>query len=175
MGTVEVVARGPVGRRLGPACRRLLGRLLRLNGTAGAGVTLLLTGDSEVRRLNRRFRRRDRATDVLAFPSGGEIEPGRPHLGEIAVSVERAERQARQAGWSLREETALLVTHGCLHLLGYDHEADDGAMRRLEEDLLQRAAGVRLARRRIAWGEPGGPAAAPHARGGRRRAGGRHA
>ncbi len=154
MGTVEILARGPGGRRLAPACGRLLRRLLRLTGRPDAGVTLLLTGDAEVRRLNRRFLGRDRPTDVLSFPWDGEMEPGRPHLGEIAVSMARAALQARRARWGIREEVTLLVTHGYLHLLGYDHETDDGTMRRLEEDLLGRAAGVRLARRRVAWGDP---------------------
>ena len=153
MGTVEIVTRRRDGRRLAHPCRRLLRRLLCLTGRQGSGVTLLLTDDAELRRLNRRLRGQDRSTDVLSFPSGGEIEPGRPHLGEIAVSVARAARQARRARWGLAEEIALLVTHGYLHLLGYDHEVDDGTMRRLEEDLLGRAAGVRLSTRRLAWGE----------------------
>jgi probable rRNA maturation factor len=107
-----------------------------------------------VRELNRRHRRRDRSTDVLSFPSGGELEPGVPHLGEIAVSLPQAVRQARRARWPLRSELALLLTHGFLHLLGYDHEADHGEMRRLEERLLGEVAGVKLATRALPWGDP---------------------
>jgi len=116
-----------------------------------------LASDAEVRRLNRLFRGKDRTTDVLSFPARGELEPGRPHLGDLAVSVPQARRQARRARWTLEEELSLLVTHGFLHLLGYDHEKDEGEMKRLEETLLLRAAGVSLKRRRLPWGEvPGG-------------------
>lgn len=130
-------------------------------GCGGAGVTLLLASDATLRRLNRDFLGRDRTTDVLAFPAEGDLEPGRPHLGEVAISVARAARQARRAGWPLREEIALLVTHGFLHLLAYDHEKDDGTMRRLESALLRRAAHVSIDRRRLPWGQgratvPGG-------------------
>lgn len=154
MGTVEVVVRHPGGRRVAPGCRLLLRRLRRALRREDAGVVLLLASDAVVRRLNRTFGGRDRTTDVLSFPSGGELEPGRPFLGEIAISVPRAAKQARQAGWGFWEETALLVVHGFLHLLHYDHERDDGTMRRLEEDLLRRAAGVALDRRRLPWGKP---------------------
>lgn len=127
-------------------------------------MTLLLASDAEVRRLNRRWLRKRGTTDVLSFPAGGELEPGRPHLGDIAISVPQAVRQARRAGWGLDDEIALLLTHGFLHLLGYDHRRDDGTMRRLEEDLLRRAAGVSLRRRRLPWGEARG--AGRQARGG---------
>jgi probable rRNA maturation factor len=123
-------------------------------GCGRAGVTLLLASDATLRRLNRNFRGRDRTTDVLAFPAVGDLEPGRPHLGEVAISVTRATLQARRAGWLLREEIALLVTHGFLHLLAYDHERDDGTMRRLEGVLLRRAARVSIDRRSLPWGEP---------------------
>ena len=155
MGTVEIVVAHPAGRRLAPRCSRLLKRLLKETGRRDAGVTLLLASDREVRRLNRAWLHRDRTTDVLSFPARGDLEPGQPHLGEIAISVSRAARQARRARWPLRDEVSLLLTHGFLHLLGYDHESDGGEMRRLEEGLLDRAAGVRLARRRMPWGEAG--------------------
>jgi probable rRNA maturation factor len=122
----------------------------------GSGVTLLLASDTEVRRLNRMFLGKDRTTDVLSFPSRGDLVPGHRHLGDLAVSVPQARRQARRARWTLEEEMALLVTHGFLHLLGYDHETDRGDMKRLEETLLARVARVSLRRRRLPWG--GGPA-----------------
>jgi probable rRNA maturation factor len=155
MGPVEVVVTRPDWRDLARHCSRLLGRLLRATGRAESGVTLLLAADREVKRLNRAWLGRDRTTDVLSFPSRDDLEPGRPHLGDVAISVPQARRQARRAGWSLREEMSLLVTHGFLHLLGYDHESDDGEMRRLEEVLLHRAARVSLRRRRLPWGAPG--------------------
>lgn len=165
MGTVEIVVAHPAGRRLAPGCSRLLRRLVKASGQRRAGVTLLLASDREVRRLNRAWLDRDRTTDVLSFPAQGELEPGRPHLGDIVISVPQAARQARRARWRLRDEVSLLLTHGFLHLLGYDHETDDGEMRRLEEDLLNRAARVRLARRRLPWGK----ARAAHGKGRRKR------
>ena len=153
MGPVEVVVARRTWRRLAPRCSRLLGRLLRATGRTGSGVTLLLAPDAGVRRLNRTFLKKDRTTDVLPFPAGGGLVPGPPHLGDLVVSVPQARRQARRAGWSLEDELSLLVTHGFLHLLGYDHERDSGEMRRLEEDLLARTAHVSLKRRRLPWGE----------------------
>jgi len=111
-----------------------------------------LTSDAELRRLNRLFLGSDRTTDVLSFPAPDVRESGRPHLGDLAVSVPQARRQARQAGWRVEEEVSLLVTHGFLHLLGYDHETDHGEMRRLEERLLARAGRVSLKRRGRPWG-----------------------
>ncbi len=170
METVEVVTRVPSGRRLARGCRLLLRRLLRQTERPAAGVTLLLTSDAGLRRLNRTHLGHDRATDVLSFPAGEDLEPGRFHLGDIAISVPRARRQARRARWSLEAEMSLLLTHGVLHLLGYDHERDDGSMRRLEEDLLRRVAGVVLARRGLPWGnERQGAGSTPPRRRGMRR------
>lgn len=137
------------------ACRTLL---VRLKGALrrSAGVTLLLATDRTLRTLNRRHRGLDRATDVLSFPAAGTLEPGVAHLGEIAVSLATAARQARRAGWPLESELTLLVTHGFLHLLGYDHETDDGTMHRLEERLLRRVGGVTLEHRALPWGDAPG-------------------
>jgi probable rRNA maturation factor len=158
MGAIAVLVARPAWRGFAPRCSRLLGRLLRATRKGRCGVTLLLASDKEMRRLNRVFLGRDRATDVLSFPARGELEPGSPHLGDLAVSVPQARRQARRAGWTVEEELALLVTHGFLHLLGYDHEEDDGEMRRLEEGLLERAAHVSLRKRRLPWGDASGGA-----------------
>jgi probable rRNA maturation factor len=152
MGAVEVVVSRTAWRRMAPRCKRLLGRLLRATGRTDSGVTLLLAPDRDVRRLNRIFLGKDRNTDVLSFPARADLEPGRLHLGDIAISVPQARRQARRATWSLEEELSLLVTHGFLHLLGYDHEVDDGEMRHLERRLLSRVARVSLDRRRLSWG-----------------------
>ena len=153
MGPVEIVVACRAGRCLAPTCSRLLRRLLKETRSAGRGVTLLLTSDAGIRRLNRLWLAKDGTTDVLSFPAQGDLEPGRPHLGDMAISVPQAQKQARRARWGLDDEMALLLTHGFLHLLGYDHETDDGEMRRLEEDLLRRAAGIQLGRRRLPWGE----------------------
>jgi probable rRNA maturation factor len=143
-------------------CRGLLASLRRATRREGAGLELLLADDRTVRALNRLHRGVDRTTDVLSFPSTGDLEPGAPHIGAIAISLPQAARQARAAGWPRRSELALLMTHGYLHLLGYDHETDDGTMRRLEARLLRRIARVSLDRRRLPWGDT--PPRAPEAR-----------
>jgi probable rRNA maturation factor len=100
---------------------------------ARGAVTVAIVPDSRVRRLNRRYRRTDRPTDVLSFPSG---EPG--ELGDIVIAAGMARRQARAAGHSLQAELRVLALHGLLHLLGYDHERDAGQMARVEARLRAR-------------------------------------
>lgn len=100
-------------------------------------VTVALVPDARVRALNRQYRRKDAATDVLSFPAE---EPGQ--LGDVVIAVGVARRQAAAAGHSLRTELRVLALHGLLHLLGYDHEHDDGRMARLERRL-RRKAGLR--------------------------------
>jgi len=113
--------------------RHLAAKAPRASAT---GVTIVLANDPTLRRLNRTFRRKDQTTDVLSFPSGGEeAQDGTRPLGEIVVSVPQAARQAAAAGHSLARELRLLVIHGYLHLLGYDHEVDDGTMMRLQARL----------------------------------------
>ncbi len=83
--------------------------------------------------LNRNFRGFDRTTDVLSFPAGDSISPGEaPYLGDVVISVETARRQALRRGSTLPRELRVLALHGYLHLQGYDHETDDGEMRRIE-------------------------------------------
>ncbi|HET8947275.1 MAG TPA: rRNA maturation RNase YbeY [Candidatus Polarisedimenticolia bacterium] len=146
-----MVSRTAGGARHAVSSRRLLLGLRRATRKSASGVTLLITGDREIRTLNRRHLGHDRTTDVLSFPAEA-LEPGVAHLGDIAVSLPRARRQARRAGWPIHSEMALLVTHGYLHLLGHDHETDDGTMHRLEARLLAKVARVRLDRRRLPWG-----------------------
>jgi probable rRNA maturation factor len=93
-------------------------------------VTVAVVPDGRVRTLNRRYRRKDRVTDVLSFPAG---ESG--NLGDIVIAEGLAGRQARQAGHARAVELRILALHGLLHLLGYDHEHDDGRMARLERRL----------------------------------------
>lgn len=100
---------------------------------ARGALTVAILPDSRVRRLNRRYRRADRPTDVLSFPSD---TPG--ELGDIAIAAGVARRQARAAGHSVQVELRVLALHGLLHLLGYDHERDAGRMARLEARLRTR-------------------------------------
>ena len=101
-------------------------------------VAIALVGDATMRRLNRRYAGRDRATDVLSFPSDGPEGV----LGDIAIATGVARRQARDAGHAYGQELRVLALHGLLHLLGYDHHADDGRMARLESRL-RRKGGLR--------------------------------
>ena len=99
-------------------------------------VSVLLTTDAEIRRLNREFRHKDKPTDVLSFPAG---DPGRSCMaGDVAISVETAARQAEAAGHALVRELEVLLLHGVLHLAGYDHETDAGQMARREAALRRR-------------------------------------
>jgi probable rRNA maturation factor len=97
------------------------------------GVDVLLAGDATLRRLNRTFRGKDKATDVLSFPAAAEFGDG--HAGDLAISLNTAERQAEQHGHSLRDEVRVLLLHGLLHLAGMDHETDKGQMARREAEL----------------------------------------
>lgn len=101
---------------------------LRDQVTAGRGFACRVTDDEELRRLNREFRGCDYPTDVLSFPSGLPSGP----LGDIAISSGRAADQARDQGHPLEEEIRILMLHGVLHLMGMDHESDNGRMQRAE-------------------------------------------
>jgi probable rRNA maturation factor len=130
-------------RRRTPGARALRSFLERVAVLAppppGARVALCLLSDAAMRRLNLSFRGRNATTDVLAFPGGGSRDPeGRLDLGDIAVSVPRAARQAREAGHALGRELRILALHGYLHLLGHDHETDRGEMSGLERRLVRR-------------------------------------
>jgi len=108
----------------------------------GVQVSVLLVGERAMRGLNRRWRGKDRATDVLSFPQQ-EGESGGLHpelLGDIVICVPVARRQAAEAGHCLAAELDRLAVHGLLHLAGYDHEGDPAgarAMRRREDAILK--------------------------------------
>ena len=116
--------------------------LARFLGAAQAAVRLrgqvcvLLTTDRNIRRLNRQFRGKDKATDVLSFPAPEAV--AREVAGDLAVSVPTALRQAREQGHTLAIEIKVLILHGLLHLAGFDHESDDGQMARREKLLRAR-------------------------------------
>ncbi|MCU1285380.1 MAG: hypothetical protein JWO13_1730 [Acidobacteriales bacterium] len=93
-------------------------------------VTILISSNVKLRALNRSFRGKDKATDVLSFPSANDS-----HAGDIAISAEMAADNATQYGHSTAEEVKILILHGMLHLAGHDHENDSGEMARLENKL----------------------------------------
>src|SRR5262245_23511243 len=132
------------GRRV-PA-NGLASWLRRVAPTRARGtVNLAIVSDLRVRSLNRTYRRKDYATDVLSFPNRPNPEsqiptPREPtrhrkFLGDIVIARGVARRQAREAGHSEATELRVLALHGLLHLLGYDHERDNGRMARVEERL----------------------------------------
>ncbi|MCS7263152.1 MAG: rRNA maturation RNase YbeY [Aquificaceae bacterium] len=98
-----------------------MSRLLKAEDLRGVELSLYLTDDQTIRRLNKEYRAKDEATDVLSFPFG-EWAGEHYLLGEIVISVETAKRQAEETGCTLEEEIKRLVVHGFVHLLGYDHE-----------------------------------------------------
>jgi probable rRNA maturation factor len=98
----------------------------------GRRYTCLITDDAALRRMNREFRGKDAATDVLSFPACEAGDELGPEIGDIAISIERARVQAREQGHDTATEVRILLLHGMLHLLGHDHENDRGTMRRLE-------------------------------------------
>ncbi len=96
----------------------------------GLGFSVVVSSDAAVRKANADFRNVRRTTDVLSFPDGED-----DYLGDVLISAPRASRQAAEQGHSIEEEIQILVLHALLHLRGYDHESDNGAMRDAEERL----------------------------------------
>lgn len=149
---MSVILSSRLQRRLRlSSLRALAEKVLKAAGAGRATLSLLLVGDRFMRRLNRLYRRKDRTTDVLAFPitptrpsplRGGGL--GRGLLGDIVISLPQAERQAAQAGHTLEREMAVLVIHGVLHLLGYDHERSAREARRMSRRERAIARALRL-------------------------------
>jgi probable rRNA maturation factor len=149
-GRVTVTIAAPDG---GQVPTRGLARWLEQASPARARgeVTIALVSDGRMRALNRSYRGKDYATDVLSFParapgragSGfGRDREATAYLGDVVIAIGVANRQADEAGHSLGTELRVLALHGLLHLLGYDHESDDGRMARVEARL-RRQAGLK--------------------------------
>jgi probable rRNA maturation factor len=128
------------------ALLRFATRARQAAGLKGS-VNILVTSSREMKALNRRFRGKDKATDVLSFPAAAENfvpndtrrkDRRKEFAGEIAISAEIAAQSARAHGHSAAEEVKVLVLHGLLHLRGYDHERDKGQMARREAHLRTR-------------------------------------
>ena len=110
---------------------RFLNRAREAVGLDG-DVDVLLADDSTLRNLNKTFRHKNKATDVLSFPAA---ENPYGHAGDLAISLDTATRQARAFGHTLRDEVRILLLHGLLHLSGMDHETDNGEMAESEAEL----------------------------------------
>jgi probable rRNA maturation factor len=130
--TLRVLVSDERGRRV--ASSTILTWLLRVAPPRARGVVnIALVSDARMRELNRTYRHQDKATDVLSFPAAEEGV-----LGDIAIARGVASRQAVRAGHPYTTELRILALHGLLHLLGYDHEHDDGRMRKVEAELLRK-------------------------------------
>ena len=114
------------------ALNRFVSRAQRASRLQGR-VNVLITTSAEMKSLNRRFRGKDKPTDVLSFPAEPDLK--KQFAGEIAISAEIAAQNARALGHTPAEEIKILILHGLLHLRGYDHECDNGTMARREKQL----------------------------------------
>jgi probable rRNA maturation factor len=131
-----------------PGLERFLLRIHRELGLRPDAAFVRFVGDAEMQRLNEKFRNKPKTTDVLSFPSEMRSRPLalraraaqlRAHfLGDIAISPTVARRNAKAFGRTVPEEVCVLMLHGVLHLLGYDHETDRGEMERVEATLRSR-------------------------------------
>ena len=140
-------------QRAVPLARRplehFLRRLQRELGLHESGVTIALVSDAEIARMNETFRKKKGPTDVLSFPAAARRGPrslrhtsnkrkAGEFLGDIAIAPATARRYARKHGRTLPAELRVLILHGVLHLMGYDHETDRGEMDRVERRLRKR-------------------------------------
>lgn len=119
-----------------PALTRFLKRAQAAVGLGGT-VSVLLTTDAELKRLNRTFRGKNKPTDILSFPADPipGLPPAHQHAGDLAVSLDTAGRQAAEHGHTVTDEVRVLLLHGLLHLAGLDHETDRGEMAAREAEL----------------------------------------
>ncbi len=119
--------------------RRIVRTICGALGYPDAELSVGLTGDPEIHALNRDWRHKDRATDVLSFPQleGEAPRSGRSVLGDVVISMDTAAAQAHRAGRSLEEEVRWLLVHGILHLLGHDHVHGGPQARRMRQEELR--------------------------------------
>ena len=122
----EVEISGSVPRLTRREIAAFARRVLRAAGHSPEELSIAFVDDAAMRALNRKFRRKNKTTDVLTFPGDA------PLLGEIVISIDQARRQAAGEKHSLATEVRYLILHGVLHALGYDHETDNGEMNALE-------------------------------------------
>lgn len=125
---MRVAIAAPGGEYAGRVLRKAGEEMLRKLHLRGE-LSVALVTDSAIRRLNREWRRKDRPTDVLSFPQEDERPAGARVLGDVAISLDTARRQARNGGWTVAAELRRLLAHGLLHCLGHDHEVGSQARR----------------------------------------------
>ncbi|HSD84617.1 MAG TPA: rRNA maturation RNase YbeY [Anaerolineae bacterium] len=116
--------------------------LVQQHVQAGVELTIVITGNAQLRSLNRTFRDVDAPTDVLSFATDERLRPDTVYLGDVVISYPQAQAQAKAGGHSVLAELQLLVVHGVLHLLGHDHytEAEKNAMWKAQAAILKKLA-----------------------------------
>ena len=129
----DSAARPALGRRVTQSSLREFASILEKRVAKGRAFDCLITGDAELRRLNKQFLRKSYPADVLSFPGPAKGAPtvkvrSAVPLGELAISADRALSQAREHNHPLADELKILMLHGVLHLIGLDHETDHGEM-----------------------------------------------
>ena len=132
---VEITRRGAGKKVRNRALKRIAQAILDITGHSEAELSLALIGNTEMRRLNARYRKKDYPTDVLSFPLQEDAPGAGKLLGDVIISVDKAREQALERGHTQAEEILTLLIHGIVHLLGYDHERspkDARAMKRVE-------------------------------------------
>ena len=102
--------------------KKITASILKALERSQAELSIALVGDKEMRPLNAKYRKKNKTTDVLSFPADNPATAKRVLLGDVIISVEQARRQAKERNHSLKREMVILLIHGILHLLGYDHE-----------------------------------------------------
>jgi pyridoxine 5-phosphate synthase len=142
---IELIDKHPdFNARAAARCRKTAGKLLRLCSASDRHCAVVITSDAEIKELNRRYRKKNRPTNVLSFPFAVEDDtflqtPELHQLGDIVISFDRLLSEAKEFGCSISERLDWLLVHGILHLLGYDHERSEDAARTMyakEQELL---------------------------------------
>lgn len=144
--SVDVVSRVR-GRKL-PLRRikRTAEKILHYLDQAESELSLAFVGNTAIAKLNKKYRRKAKATDVLSFPAERAANGGPTLLGDVVISIDKAREQAQAGGWTLAAEIDRLLIHGIVHLLGYDHERspkDARVMRALEKKITRAVCGKR--------------------------------
>jgi probable rRNA maturation factor len=136
---IHISRRSALPEKMSLSDIRLPARVTLKRAGSHGDLTVVLTDNRTIKNLNREYRKIDSITDVLSFQSD-EVDPQTNirYLGDIIISVEKANEQAKQNGRSFFDEMTMLIVHGCLHLAGYDHASNEEreSMRRIQEDIL---------------------------------------
>lgn len=135
---MEVLVRNNLQKpRIAPnKIKGLTKRILQLLRVQADEVSVVFVSDEEMRYYNQTYRSVPEPTDVLSFPLKGLTPEGKRNLGDIIISLETASRQAEELGHSVEREVKILLVHGLIHLLGYDHTTDQGEMEAKEREVL---------------------------------------